>query len=162
MCREENMGIAPWGSLGSGHFKSEEQRKQEGAAGRQTQPNEKDLAVSKALESIATRKNTAITSIALAYVMHKAPCVFPIVGGRKVDHLKGNIAALTLRLTQDDINEIEKAYPFELGFPHYFLWGAEGTDHPQNVALMNMCGTFDYVPQVPVRVILSCWVRGVG
>lgn len=31
----------------------------------------------------------------LAYVMHKTPNVFPIVGGRRIEHLKGNIEALS-------------------------------------------------------------------
>ena len=33
----------------------------------------------------------SVTAIALAYVIAKAPKVFPIVGGRKIEHLKDNI-----------------------------------------------------------------------
>lgn len=51
--------------------------------------------VSQALESIALRKNTKTTSVALAYVMYKAPYVFPICRGRKIEHLRANIDALT-------------------------------------------------------------------
>lgn len=54
--------------------------------------------------------------------MHKTPNVFPIVGGRKVDHLRGNIEALKLELTPEDIKEIEDAYPFDVGFPMNFLF----------------------------------------
>ncbi|MES2481469.1 MAG: aldo/keto reductase, partial [Pseudomonadota bacterium] len=46
-----------------------------------------------ATEAIAKKKNTQITSVALAYVMHKAPHVFPIVGGRTVGHLKEKMLA---------------------------------------------------------------------
>ncbi|KAI9324042.1 NADP-dependent oxidoreductase domain-containing protein [Zopfochytrium polystomum] len=42
--------------------------------------------------------------------------VFSIVGGRKVEHLKGNIAALSLELTEENIAEIEDAAPFDIGF----------------------------------------------
>jgi len=146
MCREEGMGIAPWGALGGGMFKSEEQMKSEGASGRQSQQSDKDRAVSKALEKVAKRNNTAITSVALAYVMHKQPYVYPIIGGRKIGHLQGNIDALTLRLTNDDIKEIEAAWSFDLGFPHTMIWGPNGSDHPQDVALVKMAGNFDYVP----------------
>ncbi len=70
------------------------------------------------LEGIAKKKGgeTLITSIALAYVMHKAPYVFPIVGGRKVSHLKGNIDALSVKLTDEEINEIDRAEPFDIGY----------------------------------------------
>ena len=104
--------------------------------------------VSDVLEKIANAKapDTPITSVALAYVMHKSPYVFPIVGGRKVEHLDGNIKALGLSLTPEEITEIDNAYAFDLGFPHTFI-------NPANTAIrgpednkftMNF-GYFDYV-----------------
>jgi hypothetical protein len=60
---------------------------------------------------------------ALAYVLHKTPYVFPIVGGRKVEHLKGNIEALSLELSDAELDEIDKAVPFDVGFPLNFLFG---------------------------------------
>lgn len=152
MCKAEGMGLAPWGALGGGAFKSEEQLKSQGAAGRRELQSEKQRAVSKVLESIAKRKNTAITSVALAYVMHKTPHVFPIIGGRKVEHLKGNIEALTLRLSNEDIKDIESAYPFDLGFPHNFVWANSGVSNPQEVFFVQMCGTMDLVPEPQVSV----------
>jgi len=41
--------------------------------------------------------------------MHKVPDVFPLVGGRKIEHLKENIAALNVRLRAEEIKEIESA-----------------------------------------------------
>ena len=82
MAREEGMALAPWGSLGGGNFKTEEQRKKQD--GRQVPASEDQIKMSRVLETVAKRKNTIITSIALAYVMHKTPYVFPIVGGRTV------------------------------------------------------------------------------
>lgn len=146
MTKDEGMGLAPWGALGSGRFKTEEQRKKN--EGRSTPPSETDLKVSKALEAIAKRKNTIITSVAQAYVMHKTPYVFPIIGGRTVDHLKANIEALNLSLSEDDIKEIESAAPFDLGFPTgFFYTGKEPVHHPSNVWLLKMGGTTDYVPE---------------
>ncbi|KAF7560534.1 hypothetical protein G7046_g3626 [Stylonectria norvegica] len=145
MCKAEGMGIAPWGSLGGGKFKSDEQRKAN--EGRQVEASEVDIKVSQALEQIAQRKGTAITSVALAYVMHKTPYVFPIIGGRKIDHLKGNVEALTLQLSDEDIKEIEGAVPFDLGFPHSFLHREGVTNGTQDVWLLSMAGTFDYVPE---------------
>lgn len=78
MCQAEGMGFAPWGALGGGKFKTDEQRK--AAEGRSTQftgTPENSVKVSKVLESIAKKKDTLLTSVALAYVMHKAPYTFP-------------------------------------------------------------------------------------
>lgn len=146
MARAEGMALAPWGALGGGKFKTEEQRRNV-EAGRSSEPTEAEVRVSRALEAVAKRKNTLITSVAQAYVMHKAPYVFPIVGGRTVEHLRANIEALTLALSDDDIREIEAATPFDLGFPNNFLWGEREPDHPGKVWLLNMTATFDYVPE---------------
>lgn len=147
MCAAEGMGIAPWGALGSGKFKSAEQREHGNAEGRNFgEVTEKDIKISNALEEIANAKSTSITSVALAYVLHKAPYVFPIVGGRKIEHLKGNIEALELELSEENIAKIEGAADFDIGFPLNFLsrkpGGAKG---PGDVWLSDLQGVFDYV-----------------
>lgn len=116
MCIEEKMGFAPWGALGGGRFKTDEQHKA-GEGRKMTEVKESAVKVSKVLEKVAAKHDTVITSIALAYVMHKTPYVFPIVGGRKIEHLKGNIEALRVNLTEEDMKEIEGALPFDIGFP---------------------------------------------
>ena len=147
MCADEGMGLAPWGSLGGGNFKTKKQREEMKGEGRNMGPaSENHVKLTDALEKIADRKSTAITSVALAYVLHKAPYVFPIVGGRKIEHLKGNIEALSLELSDEDMAEIDGAAPFDVGFPLNFLshkpGGAKG---PGDVWLMDLAGNFDYV-----------------
>ncbi|OTB06515.1 hypothetical protein M426DRAFT_318919 [Hypoxylon sp. CI-4A] len=147
MVKAEGMGLAPWGSLGGGKFKTDEQRKNR-VSGRSGDATEEDIKISKALEVVANRKGTLITSVAQAYVTHKAPYVFPILGVRTKEQLKENIAALTLSLDADDISEIEGALPFDPGFPNTFFYGKEKTpDEPGKVWLLNMGGHTDYVPE---------------
>ena len=50
--------------------------------------------------------------------MQKTPYVFPIIGGRKVEHLMANLEALDITLTTEQIKYLEGVVPFELGFPH--------------------------------------------
>lgn len=126
MCLDEGMALAPWGALGTGKFKTKAQREdpeQRSARNSAMAASGKEEQVSEVLESIAERKQPVppITSVALAYVMHKSPYVFPIIGGRKVSHLESNIQALALSLTDEEIKEIDGAYGFEMGFPHQFL-----------------------------------------
>ena len=47
--------------------------------------------------------------------MQKTPNVFPIIGGRKVEHLHANIAALSIALSDEHIAKIEAASPFDKG-----------------------------------------------
>ena len=131
MCQAEGMGIAPWSALGGGKFKTKEQR--DSGEGRTPLGgiSENDLRMSEVLEKMAKKHNTIMTSIALAYVMHATPDVFPIVGGRKVEHLKGNIEALNLRLDDEDMETLYKESQFNTGFPLNFL--ASGNNAPATI-----------------------------
>jgi aryl-alcohol dehydrogenase-like predicted oxidoreductase len=148
MAASEGMGLAPWGAIGGGAFKAEAQREElskTGNPGRQVPPSATDIAVSKVLEAVAARHKTVITSVALAYVMRKAPYVVPIVGGRKVEHLLGNIEALGVDLSDEDVREIEGAYEFDIGFPMNFLFRGEVKEaHPGNSQFVNSVAKFDY------------------
>ena len=150
------MALAPWGPLGQGKFKTKEARsKEHEGSARASQSSEQEIAVSEALEKVADKHNATMHGVALAYVMHKTPNVFPIVGQRKVEHLKANIDALSIRLTQEDIKEIEGAAPFDPGFPHTFLF-ADKWDVTNNTAadvkLTGLAARIDAPPtQKPVQ-----------
>ncbi|KUJ16125.1 Aldo/keto reductase [Mollisia scopiformis] len=144
MAKEEGMGLCPWGALGGGNFKTDEQRRsQEGR--KMGEASEAAIQISKVLEKIATAKKTQLTSVALAYVMKKTPYVFPIVGGRKIEHLKGNIEGLKVDLSDADMEAIEGAYPFDIGFPMNFLGGPKGVHSPNDIWLMAMAGSQQHV-----------------
>lgn len=52
----------------------------------------------------------------MAYVMQKAPYVFPIIGCRKVERLQANLEALGIVLTRSH-RASSNAVPFDPGFP---------------------------------------------
>ena len=154
MCRDEGMGLAPWGALGGGYFKPS-QTTEAGGRDMPTIRTGKETEVSLVLEKIANSRSPPLplTSIALAYVLHKTPHVTPIVGGRKIRHLKQNIEALTIRLTEQEIDDIEDAYPFDVGFPMNFISGGnpKGPKGPEDIPLTKRMGHFDFVKgQQPV------------
>ncbi|KAI4178604.1 MAG: hypothetical protein L6R41_008315, partial [Letrouitia leprolyta] len=127
MCEDEGMALAPWGALGSGNFKTDvELERTKGEGRKMGEQSEQYRAVSAVLDKIAKAKGVGITGIALRYVMHKSPYVFPIVGGRKVEHLKGNIEALKVELTDEEVDEIDSAVPFQVGFPMNMLFEMGG------------------------------------
>ncbi|KAE8422594.1 Norsolorinic acid reductase B [Aspergillus pseudocaelatus] len=164
MCRDEGMGLCPYGVLNQGRFRTEEgfrERDQtNNAGGRNIIPlSEHDRNVSRVLEIVATSKGVPLLQVALAYVAQKAPYVFPIVGVRKVEHLMGVEPAVHISLTDEEVNAIESAYEFDPGFPHTFLSGsmfAQGTPKggytPDDVWWTKMLGTFDWVEGAkPIR-----------
>ncbi|KAJ9619273.1 putative aryl-alcohol dehydrogenase aad14 [Taxawa tesnikishii (nom. ined.)] len=129
MCRHFGMAIAPWDAIGGGKFQSKkalEERRKKGeglrsmmGSGEQT---EDEVKMSEALEKVASEHGIeSVTAVALAYVMNKAPNVFPLVGGRKVEHLHDNIQALKIKLTDKQIEYLESVKPLDVGFPNNFI-----------------------------------------
>ncbi|KAF2143760.1 uncharacterized protein K452DRAFT_285799 [Aplosporella prunicola CBS 121167] len=156
MCHDEGMALCPWGALGGGNFKTEEEMSK-GEGRKMHKQTEEQKKIVGALEKLAKKKNTLITSIALAYVMHKAPNVFPIVGGRKIEHLKGNIDALAISLSEEEIDEIDNAVPFDVGFPMTMLFEMNGGKYKTSmttadVGLRTPAGWLDTVEKPkPIR-----------
>lgn len=129
MARHFGMAIAPWDSIGGGRFQStaqleEKKKNNEGIRSLfgPTEQTENEVKISEALNKVAQKHGIeSPTAVALAYVMAKAPNVFPIVGGRKVKHLQDNIKALDIKLSTEDIQFLEGVVPFEPGFPNNFV-----------------------------------------
>ncbi|KPI40092.1 Norsolorinic acid A [Cyphellophora attinorum] len=146
MCMSEGMGIAPWGVLGGGYFKNpEDTDRQPDGRNLESLSVGRESSISLVLHRIAQSRQVPLTSIALAYIMHKAPYVFPIVGGRKVSHLKANISALGIALSDAEMEEIEGAYDFDIGFPHNLMSGPKPPKNPGDNLLTQIRGQFDFV-----------------
>ncbi|KAJ7580164.1 NADP-dependent oxidoreductase domain-containing protein [Mycena floridula] len=154
MARSEGLALAPWSVLAAGKIRTDDEerrRKESGEKGRMLMgPNwertDAHKRVCKVLEEIAAEVGAKhITAIAIAYVMHRAPYVFPTIGGRKVEHLLANLEALDITLSAEQMKRIETASPFDLGFPHNMLGTGEEDSY-----LMKSTGTFDRLPLQPV------------
>ena len=130
MARAHGLALAPWNVLAGGKLRSdaeEERRLKSGEGGRtllgvEWLRNEDEKKISAALEKVAKEVGTEhITAVAIAYVMQKTTHVFPIIGGRKVEHLMANIEALKIALSDEQIKYLESILPFDQGFPNNFI-----------------------------------------
>lgn len=126
MCRFFGVALVPWGVLRGGKFQSQadlERKEKEGEGLRGAfAPGEGKNELSE------DGKETGVTEVALAYILHKAAQwgvynVFPVVGGRRVEQLEANIRALGIKLTVEQVKYLESVKPFEIGFPHDFIGG---------------------------------------
>jgi len=150
MCRAQGLALAPFNVLAAGKIRTdaeEERRRQTGEKGRtirdpnwERSPEQRKVCL--ALEEVAKQVGAkSITAVAIAYVMQKTPYVFPIVGGRKVEHLYDNIEALKIALSPEQVAFLEGVLPFDVGFPHGMV--GDGT---KNNVLFNSAGHFDKWP----------------
>jgi len=68
--------------------------------------------------------------------------------------LKGNIEALGLQLSDEEMDSIEAASDFDVGFPMNFLFEFTGNKYntrmtSADVGLLNFSGKLDAVPHLP-------------
>jgi len=142
MARAEGLALAPYDVLGGGKIRSdaeEARRRETGEKGRTVfGPNwertEEERKVCHVLEQIAKEAGAEnITAVAVAYLLHKTPYVFPLVGGRKVEHLEQNVQALGISLSPEQIQRIESAKPIDLGFPHNIIGHSVETSQRQRL-----------------------------
>ncbi|KAI0072392.1 Aldo/keto reductase [Panus rudis PR-1116 ss-1] len=154
MALEEGMALAPWDVLCGGKIRTdaeEQQRRESGEKGRTFMgPNwertEEERNVCLALEKVAKEIGAkSIQSVAIAYVMQKVPYVFPIIGGRKVEHLHKNIEALEISLTPEHIKYLESVKPFDVGFPMNAFGSALDESYP---FITSLAGHFQRWPRV--------------
>ena len=77
------------------------------------QPSEflKQRAVVERLEAIAKRKGVTPSQLALAWVLAQGEDVIPIPGTKRRKYLEENAAAVNIKLTEADIQELEAAIP---------------------------------------------------
>ncbi|GAP84860.1 putative aryl-alcohol dehydrogenase Aad14 [Rosellinia necatrix] len=146
MARHFGMALAPWDVLGQGKFQTTKEIEARKARNeplrrlRASEQTEQEIKVSAALAKVAAEHGIeSVTAIALAYIFAKYPYVYPIIGGRKVQHLEDNIQSLSIQLTEKQVEELEAVTEFDLGFPGTFI-GNELGETGKSPPLMTTAG----------------------
>ena len=117
LCRAEGIGIIPWSPLARGRLarawkaestkRSETDRFGNSMYGR---TEESDRPVIDRLGEVAEKRGIPRAQVALAWMLGKPFITAPIVGASKPHHLTDAVAALSVRLTQEEIESLEKPY----------------------------------------------------
>jgi aryl-alcohol dehydrogenase-like predicted oxidoreductase len=117
--RELGIGFVAYSPLGrgflTGRFKSLDDLAPDDfrRTGPRFQPAnfERNLAIMRAVEAIATAKGVTPAQLAIAWVLAKGDDVVPIPGTKRLRYLDENLAAATVALTPDDIGRLDAALP---------------------------------------------------
>ena len=72
------------------------------------------------VQSIAREVGRSPAQVALAWLRHRPVSVIPIVGARRLEQFRDNLACLDLRLDTSQVERLDTASHVELGFPHDF------------------------------------------
>jgi len=117
LCADQSIGLLPWSPLARGFLardiKSETVRAKTDEYARNIYGGElvnADRAVHDAVSRVAEGRGVPRAQVALAWVAQKAGVVAPIIGVSKPHHLEDAVAALSLKLTAEEIAAVEAPY----------------------------------------------------
>ena len=116
LCKEEKIGVIPYSPLAGGRITRDWQETTHRSETDQVARDKYDptantdrLVVEQVAE-IAERRGFSRAQIALAWLLQKEPVTAPIIGATKISHLEDAKAALSITLTPEEINALEKHY----------------------------------------------------
>ena len=72
---------------------------------------QKNQALIKALNEIARAKNATASQVCIAWVMSRGADIVPLIGARRRTQLAESLQALDLKLTPEDVAQLERAIP---------------------------------------------------
>jgi aryl-alcohol dehydrogenase-like predicted oxidoreductase len=117
LCQAEGIGVIPWSPLARGRlarpWQSESTKRFETdqfGTKMYSQSEEADRKVAERLGQIAEQRGASRAQLALAWLLSKPAITAPIVGASKAHHLQDAVAALSLRLTPEEIASLEEPY----------------------------------------------------
>lgn len=150
LARAHDIGITAWSPLAGGILSGKySAQHQSGGPARmdsmQLQPlDARNRAIADAVAVIAARLSMKPSQVALAWVMAKG--AIPIVGATRVEQMRENMAAASLTLPAEAMEELNTASAFDAGHPYSMLdW-----DMPMSLGYAGMAEQID-IPELAAR-----------
>ena len=120
-CRELGVGFVAYSPLGRGFLTGQIRRFKDLEADdyRRFSPRfqgenlQKNLDLVRRVEEIAAEKKCKPSQLALAWVLAQGDDVVPIPGTKHRKYLEENVAALDVKLTEDDLRRIDEVIPHD-------------------------------------------------
>ncbi|MFK7692661.1 aldo/keto reductase [Paenibacillus sp. HJGM_3] len=124
LCQEEQIGVIPWSPLARGRltrdWEEQSARSEADEFGKAlyAKTADADRKVVERVAEIASKRGIPRAQVALAWVLQKGPVTAPIIGATKAHHLEDAVAALSVRLTPNEVASLEEPY-----VPHPVMGG---------------------------------------
>lgn len=125
MSKELGLGVVAWSPLAAGILTGKYiGNKGAGSGGRMEgtssyRLNDRNDTIAQTVVDVAQELDTSAAQVALAWLRHKQ--TIPIIGARKIDQIKDNIASLNLEIPAAQMERLDEVSAIDLGFPHDFV-----------------------------------------
>jgi aryl-alcohol dehydrogenase-like predicted oxidoreductase len=125
LCLDQHIAVIPWSPLARGLLtrkpskeRNETLRAQTDAFGKMLYGREDDLAVAQRVSEVAEKRGISMAQVALAWMLSKPFITSSIIGATKLKHLEDAVAALAVKLSAEEVQQLEENYQLHptLGF----------------------------------------------
>ncbi|MET0183251.1 MAG: aldo/keto reductase [Caulobacterales bacterium] len=116
LCVDQGVGVIPWSPLARGRLTRDwdetTARSETDEFGKSLydKTGDADRKVVDAVAKVAAARGLPRAQIALAWVLQKPEITAPIIGASKMTHLDDAVAALDVKLTEDEVTALETPY----------------------------------------------------
>ncbi len=117
-CVDQGIALIPWSPMARGFFDGKHRKQDWGETVRaktddyahQMYYRDEDFAVVGRVQEVAAARGLTGSQVALAWVLGKSYVTSPIIGATQMEHLDQAIAALDVKLSEDEIRRLEELY----------------------------------------------------
>lgn len=118
LCEEEGVGIIPWSPLARGFLAGTRTKADFGSTIRARTDEyaqkmyyqDSDFNVVEKLSAVAKQRGNSNAQVALAWILSKPGVTAPIIGASKMPHLEEAVAALKIKLSDEEVRALEEPY----------------------------------------------------
>ncbi|HTU60659.1 MAG TPA: aldo/keto reductase [Polyangiales bacterium] len=130
VCREFGLGILPWSPLAAGFLSGKYSRNQPAPAGARLEKwkdrfagldNDRGWRAVDAVKALANELQTTPSAVSLAWLLAKPSVTSVIFGARSIEQLDDNLKAVDVKLSAEQVKQLDDASGFDLGYPYNFM-----------------------------------------
>jgi aryl-alcohol dehydrogenase (NADP+) len=118
LCIDQGIGLIPWSPMARGFFAGNRKREGGGETARANSDpfandlyfRDEDFEVADRARDVAGERGVTGSQIALAWILSKPEVTAPIIGATKMEHLDQAIAALDIKLSEAEVQQLEEPY----------------------------------------------------
>ena len=134
LCMEEGIGLIPWSPLARGFLAGNRSRKDYGETTRAKSDTDSkamyyqdsDFAVVERVGEIARKRGVSNMQVALAWILQQPGITAPIIGVTKMHHLDEAVAALNLKLNDEELKSLAEPYQLHRVLGHSYTPNWQG------------------------------------
>ena len=117
LCKDQKIAVIPWSPLARGLLtgprtkeRNETHRAKTDQYSRMMYTSDADFEIVKRVTEIAVQRGLPNAQVAIAWLLSKQYITAPIVGASKPGHLEDAVAALSVKLSDEEVKKLEELY----------------------------------------------------